>query len=216
MANDVSSNPYILDTPNVVPPVMAAPSQAVGGAFAAGNTFWVLTAVNAFGETLQSNEVTLLMVLNNKATLNWAVVPGAASYVLYRSLSSGVYTGGSKVNVAISPGSVVTIDDPGAALISGDPPLVGATGDLLVPTAGAPIKVSKFRWVVGTGGVAGDTLRVTDSANKVKWEKFNTVTAATTAEEDAEASFFPPLALSGLRLPAISRGKLYVYLNLGA
>lgn len=87
--------------------------------------------------------------------------------------------------------------------------------DLLVPTAGARIQVSKFRWVVGTGGVAGDSISVTDSAGKEKWASFHTVTAATTSEEDSESDFFPPLEMKGLKLPTMARGKLYVYLDLG-
>lgn len=90
----------------------------------------------------------------------------------------------------------------------------GAT-DLLVPTAGAPIRVAKFRWVVGTGGVAGDNISVTNSAGKEVWAAFDTVTAATTAEEDKESDFYPPLEMKGLKLPTMSRGKLYVYLNPG-
>jgi hypothetical protein len=90
----------------------------------------------------------------------------------------------------------------------------GAT-DLLVPTAGARIQVSKLRWVVGTGGAANDTISVTDSAGKEKWSSFHTVTAATTAEEDTESDFFPAIDMLGLKLPTMTRGKLYVYLDIG-
>lgn len=88
-------------------------------------------------------------------------------------------------------------------------------GDLLVPTAGARLRIQKLLWVVGTGGVAGDNISVTDSAGKEKWASFHTVTAATTAEEDTESDFYPPLDILGLKLPTMTRGKLYVYLVLG-
>jgi len=90
----------------------------------------------------------------------------------------------------------------------------GAT-DLLVPTAGARLAITKLRWVVGTGGVAGDNISVTNSAGKEIWSKFDTVTAATTYEEDAESDFIPPLVTKGLKVPTMSRGKLYVYLAPG-
>lgn len=90
----------------------------------------------------------------------------------------------------------------------------GAT-DLLVPVAGAKISITKLRWVVGTGGVAGDNVSVTNSAGKEIWAKFNTVTAATSFEEDAEENFIPPLPVKGLKVPTMSRGKLYVYVRLG-
>lgn len=211
MANDFSTNPFVLDTVNVIPPTMGAPSQAAGGSFAAGNTFWVLTAKNADGESLQSNQVTLNMVLNNKATLSWSAIPGATGYNLYRSLVSGVYGANSKVNVTI--GAVTTIDDPGNALVAGTPPL--AAYSLAVPTPGAKLYITKVRWNVGTGGAANDTLKLTDAAGKVKWESFHTVTAATTFEEDVESDFIPPLPCLGLNLPTMTRGKLFVYLRPG-
>lgn len=205
MANDFSNNPLVLDTVNVIPPTMGAPSQAAGGAFAAGNTFWVLTAKNADGESLKSNEVTLNMVLNNKATLSWSAIPGATGYNLYRSLVSGVYGATSKVNVTI--GAVTTIDDPGNALIAGTPPLTAYT---LIP---GPMQITKLRWRVGTAGAAGDNLSLTDAAGKVKWASFHTVTAATTFEEDTESDFIPPLPVNGLNLVTLTLGKLFVYLK---
>jgi hypothetical protein len=208
MANDFSSNPFILDSPDLIAPTQAAPSQGAGGAFAAGDAFWVLTATNADGESVQSNEVTMTMVLNNKATLNWTQLQGATGYKLYRSLVTGVYGATSLVNVAI--GAVSTIDDPGNALIAGTPPLVAYS--LAVPTQGARILISKLKWKCGTGGIAGDNLSLRDAAGKEKWASFHTVTAATTSEEDVESDFWPPLESKGLKLVTISRGKLYVHL----
>ena len=213
MANDFSNNPLILDTVDAIAPTMGAPSQAAGGAFAAGNTFWVLTAFNADGESVKSNEVTLNMVLNNKATLSWTQLPGATGYRLYRSLVSGVYGATSKVNVSI--GVVGTIDDPGNALIAGSPP--ASQYSLLT---GQIIRISKLRWKVGTGGVAGDNILLTDAAGKPKYAGFHTVTNANTYEEDQSSDFIPPLPCLGLKLPtmgtaSVTRGKLYVYLDLG-
>jgi len=205
VANDFSINPLALDTVNVIPPTMGAPSQAAGGSFAAGNTFWVLTAKNADGESIKSNEVTLNMVLNNKATLSWSAIPGATGYNLYRSLVSGVYGATSKVNVSI--GAVTTIDDPGAALVAGTPPLTAYT------LISGPMWLTKIRWRVGTGGVAGDNVSLTDAAGKVKWASFHTVSNANTFEEDTESDFIPPLPVNGLNLPTITRGKLFVYLR---
>lgn len=90
----------------------------------------------------------------------------------------------------------------------------GAT-DLAVPVAGAKIYITKLRWVVGTAGVAGDNISVTNSAGKEIWAKFNSVTSNATFEEDAEENFIPPLPVKGLKVPTMSRGKLYVYVRLG-
>lgn len=217
MANDFSSNPLILDTVDAVAPNMGAPSQAAGGAFAAGNTFWVLTAFNADGESVKSNEVTLNMVLNNKATLSWTQIPGATGYRLYRSLVSGVYGATSKVNVSI--GAVGTIDDTGAALIAGQPP---ATQYSLL--TGQVLRISKLRWKIGQNvAAAGDKIILTDAAGKVKYEGFHSVGNNNAFEEDQSSDFIPPLPVNGLKLPQLgttaaggTHGKLYVYLDLGA
>jgi hypothetical protein len=53
--------------------------------------YYVVTAVNASGETVQSNEVNISVSANDKVTLTWDVITGVGitSYRVWRSASSG-------------------------------------------------------------------------------------------------------------------------------
>lgn len=60
-----------------------------GGTFAAGTYYWKVTAVNQYGETLGSNEVSAVLAANATQDLNWNDVTGATSYVIYRGTAPG-------------------------------------------------------------------------------------------------------------------------------
>lgn len=105
----------------LVPPVLAKGATAgVGGTFTAGSVFWVLTANDADGESLASNEVTTVMTATSTQGFTWAAVAGATGYRLYRGTTiSGVYT---KRVVAL--GLVTAYTDLGNPGTSASPPLV--------------------------------------------------------------------------------------------
>jgi len=120
------------------PPVQAAPVAVAGGTLAAGAKYWVITSVNANGETTVSNQETLTIAgSNNTADLSWAYVPGALSYNVYRSTVTGVFTTPALVaNVPASP--TPTYSDTGTAVGAGAPPVSStAVGDDIFLTQSA-------------------------------------------------------------------------------
>lgn len=71
-------------------------ASANGGAFPAGAYYWVVTAVNAAGETTPSNEVTATLTGTvSSVGLGWNPVVGASGYNLYR----GSNTSGTPVTI---------------------------------------------------------------------------------------------------------------------
>jgi hypothetical protein len=112
-------------------PVQSVPSAASGGSLSNGTTYyWVITAINANGETTASNERNLAITSPNlTAVLSWAQVSGATGYKIYRSTSTGSY-GATSLVTTISSGSTLTYNDTGAALTSGTPAVSNtAVGD---------------------------------------------------------------------------------------
>jgi len=102
----------------VAAPVLSLGATATtGGTFAAGPYFWKLTALNAKGETLASNEVTATLALNGTQVLNWAAVAGAAGYNLYRGTAVGAENARSA-----TLGAVTTYTDTGTAGTAVSPP----------------------------------------------------------------------------------------------
>lgn len=66
---------------------------ASGGFLTAFTYFYVVTAIDgAGGETTASNEISVVVPANGKATLTWNIVPNAQGYNVYRSISSGAET----------------------------------------------------------------------------------------------------------------------------
>src|ERR1700761_7987038 len=71
------------------PSGLIATSSGTGGSFAAGTYFWVVTAVDANGETTKSNEVqTVLTGSTSSVALSWNTVDGATGYNVYRGTST--------------------------------------------------------------------------------------------------------------------------------
>ncbi len=94
-------------------PVANTPTRvALGGAnFNLSAYFWVITALGANGETLQSNEVTFTPIAaTDTITITWAAVAGATGYKIYRSEATGNYTSPALL-VTITDGSTLTFDD---------------------------------------------------------------------------------------------------------
>jgi uncharacterized phage protein gp47/JayE len=64
--------------------------SGTGGTIPAGTYFYVVTAVNADGETAASNELSnTLSGTTSKVTLGWSTVADATSYNIYRSTTTG-------------------------------------------------------------------------------------------------------------------------------
>jgi fibronectin type 3 domain-containing protein len=122
----VSYNLYWSTTPGVTTAtgtrVPAASSPYVLTALAGGTTYYfVVTAVNAVGESAASAQASAATSAppltlpatptgvsasggDKQVTVSWPAVPGATSYNLYWSTTSGVGTGtGTKVSGAVSP-----------------------------------------------------------------------------------------------------------------
>lgn len=110
----------------LAPPVLGATSTATtGGTLAAATYFYVITALNAFGETLKSNEVSQVTTgVTSTVTLNWTAVTNATGYRIYRSTTTGTE---QKLNIT-DRGAVTTYTDTGAATTATSPPTTNTTG----------------------------------------------------------------------------------------
>jgi len=105
-------------------PVQSAPSTSTsGGTLAAATYYYVVTALNAYGETTISNEKSQVTTgSTSKNTISWAAVTGATAYRIYRGTSAGAE------NVYYQVGAVTSYVDTGAAATSGSPPTVNTSG----------------------------------------------------------------------------------------
>lgn len=75
----------------LTPPVQAALATATtGGTITAGTYRYVLTAINANGETTASNEQTITTTgSTSTVTVTWTAVTGATGYKLYKTAAGG-------------------------------------------------------------------------------------------------------------------------------
>jgi hypothetical protein len=92
------------------PPVIATVTPTAGGALTAGAYRYVVTAVNATGETTVSNEVTGTTAAGNLTNVvTWGAVTGATSYKVYRSAAGGGT--GTELFLATVTAPTVTYND---------------------------------------------------------------------------------------------------------
>jgi hypothetical protein len=73
------------------PPVQAAlATNTSGGTITAGTYRYVVTAINASGETIASNEQTIVTTgATSTVTVTWGAVTGATGYKLYKTAAGG-------------------------------------------------------------------------------------------------------------------------------
>ena len=108
----------------IAAPVLNPASLATSGSLTVGTIYYYeLTAINVFGETTASNEVSQTPTAGNQTvSLSWAVVNGATGYKLYR----GASTGGENALVA-TLGAVTGYNDAGAPTASAVLPAANTT-----------------------------------------------------------------------------------------
>lgn len=100
-------------------------TSTTGGTLAAGTYYWKLTAINASGETVGSNEVTATTTgTTSSQPFTWVAITGSTTgYKLYRGTAPGAE------NVLVTTlGLVTSYTDAGSAGTAGTVPVVGSTG----------------------------------------------------------------------------------------
>jgi hypothetical protein len=143
-----------MDVPSLSPPwgitatVGAAGAGGVWGA--TGTYYYVLTILNANGQTIASIEVSAIVdVTTKKVTLAWTNPAGATSIKLYRSGTSGSY-GASSLRITLV--GVATYTDDGSATSAGQPPTANTTGGA-GPAYGTPPTLGVGPLAIGVLGI---------------------------------------------------------------
>lgn len=116
---------------NVIAPPSAltlGSTGSSGGTFAAGNYYWVVTAVNNKGETIASNEVSTALTANETQALSWTApttpTAGGAYNVTGYNVYRGTSAGGETVKVNSSLVIGTTFTDTGAVGTAATPPII--------------------------------------------------------------------------------------------
>ncbi|HQU41153.1 MAG TPA: hypothetical protein PK867_00015 [Pirellulales bacterium] len=160
--------PFTTNTTGIGQPVSDPASSQPGGVL--GTTYYyTVTALNANGETLQSNELSAYVSgTNHSAQITWTAVPGAIGYNIYR----GTVTGGENTLVAnITSGSITTFDDEGPTTSATPPATNGST--LATPSAvtatavtnvASTLPADTYYYVVTATDAEGESLASTDAS----------------------------------------------------
>lgn len=119
---------FVVMKGGIAAPVQAAPSTATTGGTIAANTYYlVVTALTATGETVRSNEQSQVTTgATSTITVNWAAVPGAASYRVYLGTAAGVET----TYFAVAGGATITTTLTSATGTAGSPPATNTSGTI--------------------------------------------------------------------------------------
>lgn len=108
--------------------VVVGSSGAGGGWGGIGTVYYVVTALNATGETIQSDDVQAIITSTTQApTITSARVTGATKYRLYRSVTIGSYGASSLIAESVGV-AAPTFIDLGASPSTGAPPSANTTG----------------------------------------------------------------------------------------
>jgi hypothetical protein len=154
----------------LAPPVATSATPAAGGALTAGTYKYYITAINTFGETTISNELTGTTAAGNLTlTLVWVAVAGATGYKIYRTAAAGA-TGSELLLTTV--GAVTTFNDTAVGAPAGALPTFNSaqiSGTYVAPTKFFPINNESLKFQQATvwrrpirktadivGAVAGD------------------------------------------------------------
>lgn len=176
----------------VAPLVAPVVTAATGGNLVAGTYFYVITAITATGETLKSNEQSIVTTGAVSAnTVTWSAVTGATGYKIYRGTASGVE------GVFYPVGAVVTFTDIGGASTAGTPPLLNTTGS---------------NTIIGTGTLftsettIGDYIEVVVAGSRIDKKVVSIVSNTTLIVDSAYTAVLANVS-------AIKRWEFYTYVN---
>lgn len=99
-------------------------TSTTGGTLAAGATYWKITAINAAGETLGSNEVTATLTGSTSSQpLSWVAISGSTGFKVYRGTAPG-----AENKLVTTLGLVTSYTDTGAAGTTATLPTANTTG----------------------------------------------------------------------------------------
>lgn len=139
----------------VATPVLNAPTTATtGGTLAEATYFYVITATNANGETVKSNEVSQATTgTASTVGLSWTAITGATGYKVYRSTATGTEA------LLETLGAVTSYTDTGTATTAPTPPTSNSTGNNIfdgsVGTSGTDFTINS------TSITSGQTVNLT-------------------------------------------------------
>lgn len=184
-ADDAPTTSALLTMGNMAAPVQSAISgSGTGGTLAAATYYYVVTALNAMGETVASNETNYVATgSTSSVTVSWAAVTGATSYRIYR----GTGAGAENTYFSAAAGATSYVDT-GAAGTAGSPP-------------GADTSGIKFD-TDGTGGIlkqlaATDWSGTVANSGTAGWFRICAPTDAGTGSSTTEARMDGSIATSG-------------------
>lgn len=147
-ANVTNATGYVVyRSRDLPPPVQSAATTATTGGTLPATTpyYYVVTATNANGETIASNEVTITTgaTATNTVTLSWATVIHAYGYKVYRGTAAA---GENALLTTITSGATLTYTDTGTAGTAFSPPATNtATGaGQTVYLTGLPANTTTF------------------------------------------------------------------------
>jgi hypothetical protein len=186
------------------PVITLGATAGTGGTFTAGTKYWKVSAINANGETLPSNEVSATLTSTSTQVINWTAVGGATGYNIYR----GVIPGQENVLVA-TVGAVATYTDTGTTGTAQQPLLVDSTGrGNQVTTIGTSQPSPRNTWVFEIFSDTGRKVRVVFPDLAVmdiddvtyKDDDITALTLTLQAFPDASGNYFYEYADDGIRV----------------
>lgn len=136
-----------LSPPWNVATVVSAPGA--GGVWGAtGTVYFVVTALNATGQTIRSAEVQAVITSTTQTVnITWNKVTGATKYRVYVTSTAGTYGASSKIAENVGESATSFIYD-GTAATSGTPSATNTTGGAS-PTYGSPPSLSSSPITIG-------------------------------------------------------------------
>lgn len=128
-----------------------------------GTRGWVVTATNATGETVRSDEVTVNVDNTTKrVTVSWKQVTGATGYKVYRTATPGTYAA-NNLRATIGSGATISYVDDGSATGAGVPPGSNTTGGAGPNFGTPPADLNTLTAPITPGQVPG-TLEIGESS----------------------------------------------------